>query len=116
MLARDRSSHQVFAVGVAKELPQDPFGSEVRLTSSVDLLHWSERSTLLRVQYQDGIDFGWLTFAYDEQDLIALLCAEVPDPPKAHHTMIQRESLLFLRIPKFRERKPDTPPLWVGSR
>ena len=126
-LARDPTSGRTFLLK-SVDRPQPEWGiSEIRLVSSTDLGHWDDRSTLLRDGRKDGVSFGWCAQAYDGEDLLLLLCARVPGTPEAGIIRIppapkgsaehQRGwNVLFLRVPKFRERTPETPPLWDGSR
>jgi hypothetical protein len=90
--------------------------SEVRLESSSDLTHWTDRSILLRDDRKDAVEFSSCTRTYAGEDLLMILCARIPGMPATDAEEQLWWEVLFLRVPKFRERKPETPPLWDGSR
>jgi hypothetical protein len=115
-LEREPLSAQTFVLKMV-DRPQPEWGaSEIRLVSSPDLAHWADRSVLLRDDRKDGVAFSWCTQAYDRDDLLAILCARVPGTPGPVSEDRGGWNVLFLRVPRFRERKPETPPLWDGSR
>jgi hypothetical protein len=83
----------------------------VEMMSSKDLLSWETRSTLLHDPPSGEIGFYSADWSIDGDDLVAVIVSEIPksasDPEDA-----APQALLFLRIPGFRDRKPDDPPLW----
>ncbi|HEV8111373.1 MAG TPA: sialidase family protein [Planctomycetota bacterium] len=111
-LSHDPSSGQTFALNCVDRPAPDWGFSEIRLASSSDLAHWTDRSVLLRGGREDGIAFGWCAHAYDGEDLLVLLCARVPRVPDSGEKATREWNVLFLRVPRFRDRKPETPPLW----
>src|SRR6185436_18749911 len=69
-LERDPSSDQVFVLKPT-ERPAPQWGSsEIRLESSSDLTHWTDRSVLLRDERTDGIAFGWCAQTYAGEALL----------------------------------------------
>jgi hypothetical protein len=115
-LDRDPSSGQTFVLDYVHR-PEPEWGeAEIRLASSSDLTHWTDRSVLLRDERKGGLAINWCAQAYDGKDLLVLLCARAPRAPDSSGKVTDEWNVLFLRVPRFRERTPETPPLWEAPR
>lgn len=86
------------------------FGS-LTLYSSTDLEDWVSRGPLLSSASEQRLVFTAGDWLVQGDDLIAVLCLARTDLTMKT-TPTSTQSLVFLRIPKFRERTDESPPLW----
>jgi hypothetical protein len=85
---------------------------KVNLATSRDLACWEDRCDLLLDVRDPGVQFGWMDLDFDGGDIVAILCADVVDAGTSDRV----SRVLFLRVPDFRRRTAQDPPLWESGR
>lgn len=91
---------------------EQSFGHTLAWSVSDDRMKsWNARTLLLHEPDPKGVVFGWSEWAVDGEDLLVVSCAWIREGGTAERPA-RRAATIFLRVPKFRERTPQTPPLW----
>ena len=84
----------------------------LELAASTNLETWELRSTLLRAPADSEMDFGWGDWLIEGDDLLVIQAVLMPPSSESTPDEAPRRGMVFLRVPKFRDRKPEDPPLW----
>lgn len=98
-------------------LTSDPSQAEdnsaLVLQGSKDLMSWTPRTTLVRKSPGSATRFGHADWAIDGEDLVVLVRADLPAGAGSKSANRTRSTLLFLRVPKFRERTEASAPVEI---
>lgn len=81
--------------------------ASLALATSPDLVTWDQRGVLLRSEER----LGWADWTIDGDDLLVVVCTSVAKEVAKDEKPSWERALLFFRVPRFRERTPDTPPI-----
>lgn len=119
-LPRDPRTGSYF---VLRSLRSDEEGSQyaaIELVSSKDLIDWESRFTVLMAAGSNPPIFDEGDWLIEDEDLLVLQTVGTHTTnryPESRQSpsllgMAQGTGWIFYRVPKFRDRKPEDPPLW----
>ena len=83
------------------------------LQGSKDLMSWMPRTTLVRRSPGSATWFGHADWAIDGEDLLVFVCAGLPAESGSAKKSRAERTLLFVRVPEFRERTAAAPPIEI---
>jgi hypothetical protein len=119
-LTRDPRTGSYFVVRGAISETATSKHARVELVSSANLIDWESRSTLLVASGSNLPVFQGGAWLIEDEDLLVFqsvwshtaFCYPETKQSESILGMAQGTAWIFYRVPKFRDRKPDDPPLW----
>lgn len=109
-----RTWRHIVLVSEELDVGRDPsapdFCEALSVYSSQNQKQWELRTILLRDRPRNRFQFSQGAFILKDEDLLAVVC--VSELLFQEKGVPQVESLVFLRVPRFRERTKSTPPLF----
>ena len=111
-LKRDPKTGMYFVVRGSKSVAATSQHKWVELASSTDLVDWELSSILLGAAGSNPPRFAECDWVIEDGDLLVLQAVSGGYGIESLPGMDPGQVVIFYRVPKFRDRKPDDAPLW----
>jgi hypothetical protein len=116
-LRHDPKSDRYFAITRSRNQAAESSSSRMcydalALSASKDCISWSTKSVLLRGRGFESHLFDSADWRIDGDDIVMVVRTSFRNPAAPIGPSAWRSVALFVRVPNFRDRTPDTPALW----